>query len=72
MDHFDVVLGMQFLLELNVIPIPLAKCLMITGFTLTIMHRKIKQPNEMKMISIIQLKKSLNHESVGIVEETIL
>ncbi|KAA0066694.1 uncharacterized protein E5676_scaffold384G00210 [Cucumis melo var. makuwa] len=31
MDDFDVVLGMEFLLEHQVIPIPSAKCLAITG-----------------------------------------
>ncbi|KAA0054245.1 uncharacterized protein E5676_scaffold45G00610 [Cucumis melo var. makuwa] len=31
MDNFDVVLGMEFLLEHQVIPMPSAKCLAITG-----------------------------------------
>ena len=31
MDDFDVVLGMEFLLEHQVIPMPSAKCLVITG-----------------------------------------
>ena len=31
MDDFDVVLRMEFLLEHQVIPMPLAKCLVITG-----------------------------------------
>ncbi|KAA0034361.1 Asp_protease domain-containing protein [Cucumis melo var. makuwa] len=33
MDDFDVVLGMEFLLEHQIIPMPLAKCLAITGST---------------------------------------
>ena len=36
MDDFDVVLGMEFLLEHKVIPIPLANCLVITGSTPTV------------------------------------
>ena len=36
MDDFDVVLEMKFLLEHKVIPMPLAKCLVITGSTPTI------------------------------------
>ena len=31
MDDFDVVLGMEFLLEHMVIPISLANCLVVTG-----------------------------------------
>lgn len=36
MDDFDVVLGMEILLEHQEISIPLAKCLVITESTLTI------------------------------------
>ncbi|KAA0026026.1 Asp_protease domain-containing protein [Cucumis melo var. makuwa] len=35
MDDFNVVFGMEFLLEHHVIPMPSAKCLMITGSFLT-------------------------------------
>jgi len=59
MDDFDVVLGMEFLLEHKVIPMPLAKCLVITGSTPTVVQTNIKQPNGVKMISALQLKKGL-------------
>lgn len=67
-DEFGVVLEIKFLLELKVIPIPLAKCLMITGSTSTIVHTKVKQPNETKTILASQLKKSLTHELVRAIE----
>ena len=44
MDDFDVVLGMEFLLEHQVIPMPLAKCLVITGTTPTVVQTEIRQP----------------------------
>ncbi|KAA0052266.1 uncharacterized protein E6C27_scaffold207G00900 [Cucumis melo var. makuwa] len=45
MDDFDVVLGMEFLPEHQVIPIPLARCLVITGSFPTIVQAEIRQPN---------------------------
>lgn len=45
MDDFDVVLGMEFLLEHQVIPMPLAKCLVITGTTPTVVQTEIRQPD---------------------------
>lgn len=39
-DDFDVMLGMEFLLEHKVIPIPLAKCLLIIESTPTVVHTK--------------------------------
>ncbi|XP_022975729.1 uncharacterized protein LOC111475919, partial [Cucurbita maxima] len=44
MDDFDVVLGMEFLLEHKVIPMPLAKCLVITDRNPTVIPASIKQP----------------------------
>ena len=44
MDDFDVVLGMEFLLEHQVIPMPLAKCLVITGTKPTVVQTEIRQP----------------------------
>lgn len=35
MDDFDVVLVMEFLLEYKVIPMPMAKCLIVTSNNLT-------------------------------------
>lgn len=69
MDDFDEVLGMKFLLEHKVIPIPLAKCLVITRCMPTIVHTKIKQSNEMEIISAFQLKKSVAHKAVGATKE---
>ena len=59
MDDFDVVLEMEFLLEYQVIPMPLTKCLVITGSALTVVQTDIHQPNGLKMISVMQLKKGL-------------
>lgn len=50
MDDFDVVLGMKFLLEHKVIPMPLTKCLVITKSSPTIVQESIKQLNGMRMI----------------------
>ncbi|KAA0057470.1 reverse transcriptase [Cucumis melo var. makuwa] len=62
MDDFDVVLGMEFLLEHQVIPMPSAKCLAITGSFPTVVQADICQPNRFKMISAMQLDKSLVQE----------
>ena len=59
MDNFDVVLGMEFLLEHKVKPIPLAKCLVITDRNPTIIPASIKQSGNLRMISAIQLKRGL-------------
>ncbi|KAA0066230.1 Asp_protease_2 domain-containing protein [Cucumis melo var. makuwa] len=58
MDDFDVVLGMEFLLEHQVIPMPSAKCLVIIGSFPTVVQADICQPNKFKMISAMQLDKS--------------
>ncbi|TYK27988.1 RNA-directed DNA polymerase-like protein [Cucumis melo var. makuwa] len=55
MDDFDVVLGMVFLLEHQVIPIPSARCLVITESFPTIVQAEIRQPNRFKMISAMRL-----------------
>ncbi|KAA0064071.1 uncharacterized protein E6C27_scaffold99G00790 [Cucumis melo var. makuwa] len=62
MDDFDVVLGMEFLLEHQVIPIPLAKCLVITGPTPSVVQTDLRQPDGLKMISAMQLKKGLSRD----------
>ncbi|KAA0045292.1 reverse transcriptase [Cucumis melo var. makuwa] len=62
MDDFDVVLGMEFLLEHQVIPMPLAKCLVITGSTPSVVQTDLRQPDGLKMISAMQLKKGLSRE----------
>ncbi|KAA0031687.1 uncharacterized protein E5676_scaffold409G00190 [Cucumis melo var. makuwa] len=55
MDNFDVVLGMKFLLEHQVILMPLARCLVITGSSPTIVQAEIRQRNGFKMISAMRL-----------------
>ena len=42
MNDFDVALGMDFLLEHKVIPIPLAKCIVITDCNPTVILASIK------------------------------
>lgn len=59
MDDFDVVPRMEFLLEHQVIPMLLVKCLVINGSTSTIIHTNIRQPNGVNMITTMQLKKGL-------------
>ncbi|TYK11799.1 uncharacterized protein E5676_scaffold152G00090 [Cucumis melo var. makuwa] len=67
MDDFDVVLGMEFLLE-QVIPMPSARCLVITGSFPTIVQVDIRQPNGFKMISAMQLDKNHAQEEPPFVE----
>ncbi|KAA0057352.1 Asp_protease_2 domain-containing protein [Cucumis melo var. makuwa] len=62
MDDFDVVLEMEFLLEHQVIPMPLAKCLVITGSTPSVVQIDLRQPDGLKMISAMQLKKGLSRD----------
>ncbi|KAA0058248.1 reverse transcriptase [Cucumis melo var. makuwa] len=54
----QVEVRMEFLLEHQVIPMPLAKCLVITGSFPTVVQADIRQPNGFKMISAMQLDKS--------------
>ncbi|KAA0053169.1 uncharacterized protein E5676_scaffold1775G00050 [Cucumis melo var. makuwa] len=68
MDDFDVVLGMEFLLKHQVIPMPSARCLVITGSFPTIVQAEIPQPNGFKMISAMQLDKSHAQEEPPSVE----
>ncbi|TYJ98402.1 uncharacterized protein E5676_scaffold232G001530 [Cucumis melo var. makuwa] len=58
MDDFDVVLGMEFLFEHQVIPMPSARCLVIIGSFPTIVQADIRQPNGFRMISAMQLNKN--------------
>ncbi|TYK29873.1 uncharacterized protein E5676_scaffold208G001250 [Cucumis melo var. makuwa] len=68
MDDFDVVLGMEFLLEHQVIPMPSAKCLAITGSFPTVVQADIRQPNGFRMISAMQLDGSRAQEEPPSVE----
>ncbi|KAA0050739.1 uncharacterized protein E5676_scaffold726G00110 [Cucumis melo var. makuwa] len=67
-DDFDVVLGMEFLLEHQVIPMLSAKCLVITGSFSTVVQANIRQPNGFKMISVMQLDNSRVQEEPPSVE----
>ena len=76
MDDFDVVLGMEFLLEHKVIPMRLAKCLVITDHNPTVIPASIKQPGNLKMILAIQLKRGLARDeptfmAIPLMEEVI-
>ncbi|TYK02460.1 uncharacterized protein E5676_scaffold1738G00810 [Cucumis melo var. makuwa] len=62
MDDFDIVLGMEFLLEHQVIPMPSTKCLVVTESFPTIVQADIRQFNGFKMISAMQLDKSPTQE----------
>ncbi|KAA0049575.1 Asp_protease_2 domain-containing protein [Cucumis melo var. makuwa] len=53
---------MEFLLEHQVIPIPLAKCLVITGPTPSVVQTDLRQLDGLKMISAMQLKKGLSRD----------
>ncbi|KAA0060672.1 uncharacterized protein E5676_scaffold580G00130 [Cucumis melo var. makuwa] len=68
MDDFDVVLGMEFLLEHQVIQMPSAKCLAITGSFPTVVPAEIRQPNGFKTISAMRLNKSRAQEEPPSVE----
>ena len=54
-----MVLGMEFLLEHKVIPMPMAKFLVIIDRNPTVIPTSIKQPGNLRMISAIQFKREL-------------
>ena len=60
MDGFDVILGMKFLLEHQVILMPSATCLVITGSAPTVVQTDLCQPKGLRMISVMQLKEGLS------------
>ena len=62
MDDFDVVLEMEFLLEHQVIIMPAAKCLVITGSTPTVVQTDLRQPKGLRTISTMQLREGLVQE----------
>ena len=63
-DDFDIVLEMDFLLKHKVIPMPLAKCLIVTRSNPTIIKTNNRQPGEVKMRSALQLIKDLSHDDL--------
>ncbi|KAA0042351.1 Asp_protease_2 domain-containing protein [Cucumis melo var. makuwa] len=58
MDDFDVILGIEFLLEHQVIPMPSAKCLVTIGVFSLVVEVDIRQPNGFKMILAMKLDKN--------------
>ena len=72
LDDFDVLLGMEFLLEYKVIPMPLAKCLVITDRNPTVIPASIKQPRNLRMITVIQLKRGLAREKPTFVAKLLI
>lgn len=62
MDDFDVILGMEFLLEKKAIPIPNAHNLLIMGEKPCVVPTKIMQPSEPRLLSALQLKKGVKRQ----------
>ena len=69
MDDFDVVLGMEFLLEHQVIIMPAAKCLVISGSNPTVVQTDIRQPKGLRTISAMQLREDRVREDTRCVVE---
>ena len=74
MDDFDIVRGMEFLLEHKVNPMPLANCLIVTRRNPTLVSVDIKQLNGVGLISALLPKKGLSREeptfmAISIVDE---
>ncbi|KAA0050695.1 uncharacterized protein E5676_scaffold1737G00110 [Cucumis melo var. makuwa] len=65
MDDFDVVLGMEFLLEHKVIPTPSAKCLAITGSFPTLAQIHVDAKNDRPWNRIVVRGKSVCEECVS-------
>ena len=59
MDDFDMILGMEFLVEKSVIPILSIGNLLITGEKPTIVPAKVHYSTELKLLSTLQFKKSV-------------
>ncbi|XP_011658421.2 uncharacterized protein LOC105435997 [Cucumis sativus] len=70
MDDFDVVLGMEFLLEHQVIIMLAAKCQVIMGYTPTVVQTDLQQPKGLRMISAMKLRESRVGEVRNRVSET--
>ena len=74
MNEFDIMLGMDFLLEHKVIHMPLAKWLVLTGSNPIIIQKNTRQPKGAKLMSTLQLERDLSHDeptfaAIVIVEE---
>ena len=62
MDDFDVVLGMEFLLEKSAIPVPATGSLLIMGDQPAVVQGRMRQPPEKKLLSALQFKKGLKRK----------
>ena len=64
MDNFDVILGIEFLVEKGVIPIPSTRNLLIIGEKPTMMLVRMKQPPKVKLLLVLQLKKCVKRHKL--------
>ena len=71
MDYFDIVLGMDFLLEHKVIPMPLEKSLVITGSNPTIIQTNTHQPGRVKKMLALQLRQDLSRDELTLATITV-
>ena len=62
MDDFDVLLGMEFLAEKGVIPIPSTGSLLIMGEKPAMVPTDVKQSTEVKLLSTLQFKKGVKQQ----------
>ena len=67
MDDFDVILGMEFLVEKGVIPIPSTGSLLIMGEKPVMVPAKVKQATKLKLLSALQFKKGVKRKEPTIV-----
>ena len=61
MDDFDIVLEMEFLLEHQVILMPLEICLVIRSAP-TVVQTDLRQPKKLRMILVMQLREGLTRD----------
>ena len=62
LKNFDIVLGMNFLFEHKIIPMPRNEILSSNEVQLTIIQTNTKQPEGVKMMSSIQSRRSLTDD----------
>ena len=62
MDDFHVILGMEFLVEKGAIPIPSTENLLIIGEKPAMVPAKVKQANDVKLLSALQFKKGVKRQ----------
>ena len=62
MDDFDVILGMEFLVEEGVIPILSTGSFLIVGEKPTMVPAKVKQATELKLLFMLQFKKNVKRQ----------